>query len=206
MSVTVDYYFSSISPFSYLGHETLCAVADRMKVTLRYLPVDLGIVFPAAGAVPLAQRSDARKRYRLVELQRIAEMRDVSINPQPAHFPTDPSLADRVVIALVERDLEPRHFMLETFRALWIREQDIGNEDVVASILTACDLPSDELIGEARSEGVSQRRKEYSEQAVALGVLGVPTYVLNGELFFGQDRIEYLESALMTARAPYTGE
>ncbi len=202
----VDYYFSSISPFSYLGHETLCTVADRQKATLRFLPVDLGIVFPAAGVLPLAKRSDARKRYRLVELQRIAEMRDVPIEPQPASFPTDPSLAERIVIALCQSDFDPRNFMLETFRSLWTRDQNIADEAVLREILATCDLPQDKIIQEAGSDVVARQRQDNSEQAVAIGVQGVPTYALNGELFFGQDRIEYLESALMTGRKPYTAQ
>lgn len=204
MSITVDYYFSCLSPFSYLGHETLCTVANRQKATLRFLPVDLAIVFPAAGAVPLAKRSDARKRYRLIELQRIAEMRDVPINPEPAHFPVDPSLADRVVIALTERDIDPRDFMLRIFQALWVHDRNIADEQTVNDILSACELPQNELMDEARSELTAERRQDYSEQAAAIGILGVPTYVLNEEPFFGQDRIEYLESALMTGRKPYS--
>ena len=98
----IDYYFTSISPFTYLGHKAITDVAERHGATIAFKPVNLGGVWAESGAVPMPQRTPMRQRYRLIELQRAAELRGLPITPKPAHFPVDPSLADHTVIAVFE--------------------------------------------------------------------------------------------------------
>ncbi|WP_158598412.1 2-hydroxychromene-2-carboxylate isomerase [Notoacmeibacter ruber] len=205
MSATVDYYFSSISPFTYLGHETLCTVIDRQNANLRFRPVDLGAINSAPDDRAM-QPTELKRRYCLVDLRRVAEMRDVPINLKPAHFPSDPDLADHIVIALTMLDIDPRDFMLRAFQALWTDDKDIADEAQMKAILADLKLPAEEILKLAKTGEATRKRVDYSRKASSLGIEGVPTYVLNGELFFGQDRIEYLESALMSGRAPYTFE
>jgi 2-hydroxychromene-2-carboxylate isomerase len=100
----IDYYFTAISPWVYIGHAAIRAVAERHGVRLNAKPVILGDVWEASGAVPLAQRSAIRQRYRFLELQRYAELRGLPMKYKPA--PADASLADLSVAAIV-LDLPP---------------------------------------------------------------------------------------------------
>ena len=203
MAAKIDYFFTCISPFSYLGHQAIQEVARRQGVQLSCRPMRLGEVFATSGAVPLAQRTEARKRYRLVELQRIAEFRGLPINLKPAFFPADPSLGDATVASLAATGADPLDYMDALYRAVWVDDANVADEGVVAARLTECGHDAAAIIAAARSEAMQEAIVRNTADAVAAGAMGSPTYVLNGEPFWGQDRIEYLDRALSIRRAPF---
>jgi 2-hydroxychromene-2-carboxylate isomerase len=100
MSRAIDYYFSLVSPWAYIGHAPFMEMARRHGLAVNYKPVFLGRVFAETGGLPLAQRHPARQRYRLVELQRWRDRRGLSFNIQPKFWPFDVTLADRFVVAI----------------------------------------------------------------------------------------------------------
>lgn len=200
----IDYYFYGASPFSYLGHRELIAAAARQGAELNYKPVNLFALWEVSGAVPPAKRPPVRQRYRLVELQRIAEFRGLPINTKPKHWPVDTAVADQAVIALVEAGHSPADYMQKVFSGVWADELDLADRDVVARLLSDCGFDADAILARAQADDIAAIRDKNSEDAVAADAIGVPAYVLNGEVFWGQDRIELLEHALKTARAPYT--
>lgn len=120
----VDYYYSLISPWSYLGHDALLATAAETGATIVHRPVRIFELFAANGAVPLPQRAPARQRYRLIELQRWREQRGLPLNLQPAFYPVDVADADRIVIALAGMEIDPSGFAGAAFRALWAEERN----------------------------------------------------------------------------------
>ncbi|MEI2384243.1 2-hydroxychromene-2-carboxylate isomerase [Breoghania sp. JC706] len=203
MSVTIDYYFSLISPFAYLGHDRLHEIAERHGAGIRYYPVNLGALFSKTGGLPLPQRHPARQSYRWLELQRWREARALPLNLKPAHFPTDPTLADCTAIVLARSGGRVADFAHRAFRACWELDRDIADEHVIAGILDDLGERKGDLLASARSEEVGSIYAETARQAADAGAFGSPVYVLNGEPFWGQDRLELLDRALESGRAPY---
>ncbi|MCC0039223.1 MAG: 2-hydroxychromene-2-carboxylate isomerase [Brucellaceae bacterium] len=204
MPATIDYYFTSASPFVYLGHQPLRAVAAKHKAGIQVKPVNLAGVWEVSGAVMLAKRPPVRQRYRLVELGRIADFRGVPINRTPKFFPVDPALADHTVIALVEAGKDPLGYMEGVFAAVWANEKNIADEDTLAGLLEAEGFDAGAILSAARGPGIAEIRARNTAEAVEADIVGVPGYVLNGEPFWGQDRVEHLDHALATGREAFT--
>lgn len=203
MNATLDYFFSLVSPYAYLGHEAFLRMVREHGVNVRYRPVRMLEVFKAAGGVPLGQRPPSRQRYRLVELSRWREIRGLPLNLHPAFFPVDATLVDHAVIALLRLGADPTDYMLSAFRALWVEDRNLADRDTVAELLTRHGHDAEAVMSLAVSDAVADEYQRNTEAAVAADLPGVPGYVLAGEPFWGQDRIEHLDHALRTGRAPY---
>lgn len=200
---TIDYYFSLHSPWTYLGHATFLDIAARHGCRIFYRPVPLRAVFDETGGLPLPKRHPVRQRYRLMDLQRWRERRGVKLVLQPKHFPFDPSLADRFLIAIVQAGGDPGLFMGEIMAGVWSRDEDMTQPEAVARVARACGFDAQSLALAAESEAVIGTYEGTIAAAVAAGVFGAPSYVLDGEVFWGQDRLELLDSALASGRAPF---
>lgn len=206
MTAEIDYYFTCISPFSYFGHQAIGDVAKRHGARLNLRPFRLGQVFQSSGAVPLAQRPVPRQRYRMLELQRIAAMRGLPVNLKPAHFPADPALADATVAALVDQGADAFDYLDSLYRTVWVDEANVADDAVIAERLERAGFDAAAVIAAARSAKVTGIVDANTEAAIAAGALGSPTYVLNGEVFWGQDRVEHVDHALTTGRAPFSAD
>ena len=200
----IDYYLFAASPFTYLGHDLVREIAGRHGAAIRYRPVDLMGVWAESGAVPPAKRPPVRQRYRLVELKRLAEYRGVELNPQPAHFPVDATLADSCVIAVQEAGGDPHEFIRANCRSVWVANEDIADEAVIRANLLCAEHDPDEIIGAAVTEEIAAIRKANTDAAIAADAPGVPAYVVDGEVFWGQDRLEHLDHMLASGRTPIT--
>lgn len=203
MTPSIEYFFTSVSPWSYLGHDAFVELAREHGASVVYKPINLGAVFPETGGLPLAKRAPARQRYRLVELKRWREKRGLPLNLQPAHFPADPSLADRAAIAIQAAGGDPAGYMHRVFRAVWAYDRDIADEHVLEGILADAGHDVRAVLDAARGAEVVGAYEGNSHEAIGRSVFGAPTYVLGGEPFWGQDRIELLADALASGRAPY---
>jgi len=199
----IDYYFYSASPFTYLGHEAILAVAEKHGCTLNFKPVDLFAIWAESGAVPPAKRPPVRQRMRLVELQRLALHRGLAINHKPKFFPVDATLADRTIIAVLKSGADARTYMAAVFKAVWVNELDIASEETLATLLTENGHDAAALLSAAKSDEVASLRAQNSQDAINADAPGVPAYVLNGECFWGQDRIGLLDEALTSGRPPF---
>lgn len=200
----IDYFYTSSSPFSYLGHRAIEAVAKKQGCGIAYRPIDLKAVWAISGAVGPAERPPVRQRYRLLELQRVAEWRGLPINLKPRHFPVDPTLADRATIAILEARQDPSDYMFEIFSAIWARDENISDPAIVEKYLEECGFDAEALLEAAQSDEVGGIRQRNTEAAIEADAVGVPAYVVNGEVFWGQDRIEWIDRALETGRAPFS--
>ena len=201
---TIDYYLFAPSPFTYLGHDLLREVARKHGATIAYKPVDLMGVWAESGAVPPAKRPPVRQAYRLIELQRLASYRGLPLNLKPKHFPVDATLADTCVIAITERGGNPHEFIAANCRSVWVDEDDISDETIIRANLMAAGFDADGVIRSAQSSKIADIRERNTKDAVAANAPGVPAYVVDGEVFWGQDRIEYLDHMLATGRDPIT--
>ena len=155
-------------------------------------------MFANSGAKPVPDRPVCRQQYRLLEIERWAKKRGLAVNLKPAHFPADPGLADRCVIALQEAGENPGEFVELVLAACWEEEKNIADEAVIRKILNDLQLDDEAFIVASGSTNVADQYELNSEDAIDQDVLGVPAYVFNGEQFWGQDRVELLAETLET--------
>ena len=202
MAKEIDYYFYSASPFTYLGHQAIMDVAARHDAKLNYKPVNLFGLWEVSGAVPPAKRPPVRQRYRLVEIERIASFRGLPVIPKPAFFPVDATLADLTAAAIADAGGDPGAYLGAVFNACWAQDRNIADEALLADLLASAGHDASTVLERAKSEDVAGIRAKNTEDAIAADAVGVPAYVLGGEVFWGQDRVEHVDHALATARAP----
>ena len=198
MAAIVDYYFSPQSPYAYLGHARFVSIARAAGATVRVLPVDLGgKVFPVSGGLPLTKRAPQRQAYRLVELKRFSEWLDLPLNLQPKYFPVSCDDAAKLIIAVDLKDGTDAALALTgaVMRAVWAQERNIADETVLAALLTEQGLNPARLEA-AHSQTVHERYEIDTQQAIEAGVFGAPSYVIAGEIFWGQDRLDFVARRL----------
>jgi 2-hydroxychromene-2-carboxylate isomerase len=203
MSRAIDYYFSLVSPWAHIGHAPFMEIVRRHDLEVNYKPVFLGHVFAQTGGQPLAQRHPARQRYRLIDLQRWRDKRGLSFQLIPKHWPFDAILADRFVIAINAAKKDPDPFLRSAFAAVWEEERDLADPAVIATLAEQVGLDSARLLEMAQGTTAEAIYALNLENAVAGDVFGSPAYVLDGEVFWGQDRLELLDDALASGRPPY---
>ena len=193
----IEYFYSLASPFAFLGSEKFQIIAKKNNVEIVEKPCDLvGGVFSKTGGVPVPQRSPQRQKYRLDELKRWSEFLNIKINIKPKFFPPkDPHIPAKYTIAanLLGVKILLGH---ELLKKLWVQEQDISDENIIELISKQFKIDFKELSSLAKSEKVSKIYTDNTEEAIQKNVFGAPTYLFNNELFWGQDRLEFLERAL----------
>jgi len=198
MGRTVDYYFAPQSPWAYLGHQRLVDIVAQTGATLRVMPMDLGgKVFPISGGLPLGQRAPQRQAYRLVELQRFSQHLKIPLNLKPQYFPVGGDPAARLIIAadMAHGAAAAMAMAGAVLTACWAQERNMADDAVLAELLQEQKLSAG-LLEQSHSLEVQARYEAYTQAAIAAGVFGAPSYVLEGEIFWGQDRLDFLERAL----------
>jgi 2-hydroxychromene-2-carboxylate isomerase len=160
-------------------------------------------VFAATGGLPLAKRHAVRQRYRMVELQRWRDKRGLNFTLEPAFWPFDVTLADRFVIAAQVKGVDPGAFLASAFAAVWEGQRNLAEEATLLDLAATAQLPAAELIALARAETTAAIYAQNTSEAIAADVFGSPSFVLDGEVFWGQDRLELLDDALASGRAAY---
>ena len=197
MNKHVDYYFTPISPYVYLGHARFVAIARRHGASIAVKPINLGQVFPVSGGLPLSKRAPQRQAYRLVELKRWSHFLQVPLNLQPTHFPVSADLAARWVLAALEQSVDVAlDLAFAQGRALWAEDKDLADGPTLAAIATSQRLDAAALEERANAPDIAMRYAVLTQEAIDRGVFGAPTYVCGGELFWGQDRLDFLDRAL----------
>jgi 2-hydroxychromene-2-carboxylate isomerase len=193
----IDYYMTPVSPYVYLGHERFVAIARRHGATIAVKPINLGQVFPVSGGLPLGKRAPQRQAYRLIELQRWSGFLQVPLKLHPAHFPVSADLASRWLLAIVEQDVNAAlDFAFALGRAVWAEDRDLANADTLVAIAGERGLDPVALGERANAPDIAMRYAVLTQEAIDRGVFGAPTYVCDGELFWGQDRLDFLDRAL----------
>ena len=193
----IEYFYSLASPFAFLGSEKFQAIAKKYNVEIVENPCDLvGGIFTKTGGVPVPQRSTQRQKYRLDELKRWSKFLNIKINIKPKFFPpNDPHIPAKYTIAanLLGVKILFGHALL---KKLWIEEKDISDENNIELICKQLKIDFNKLSSLAKSEKVSKIYSDNTDEAVEKNVFGAPTYIFNNELFWGQDRLSFLERAL----------
>lgn len=190
MTKNIDYYFSPVSPWAYLGHERFAQIAKRHGASVAVKPVDYGVIFPQSGGLPLGKRAPQRQAYRLSELARWRKFLGVPLNVHPKFFPADPTQASCLICAAPEG----ARFALagDFMRAVWAEEKNIADAAVAAEIAARHGI-ADAAAAVAKGKSIYESN---TQEAVARQVFGAPSYVFGDELFWGQDRLDFLDRAL----------
>jgi 2-hydroxychromene-2-carboxylate isomerase len=197
MPKIVDYYFTPVSPFAYLGHGRFVAIANRQHASVNVKPVDLGKVFGVSGGLPLKERAPQRQAYRLVELERWARYLGLPINKQPAFFPVSGDLASKWILAASNRGAaDALKLTGAILTAVWAEERNIADGGTLAAIALEQGLDADGLEAVAAAPDTTARYAALTQEAIERQVFGAPTFVYRDELFWGQDRLDFLDREL----------
>lgn len=198
MPLNVDYYFAPQSPYAYLGHQRFSELIHAAGAHVNVLPIDLaGKVFPISGGLPLAKRAPQRQAYRLVELKRFSEFLGQPLNLAPKFFPVSGDEAAKLIIAVDRQDGTAAALALTgaILRAVWVQQRNIADANDLAQTLREQNLPERRL-DDSHAAAVQERYDAYTQAAIDTGVFGAPSYVIDGEIFWGQDRLDFVQRRL----------
>ena len=191
----IDYFFSVLSPFTYLAGDALERLAEKHGAKVNYKPIDIVDLFGRTGGVAPKDRHPSRKAYRMQDLARISKLNGVKINLNPAHWPTNPVPASCAIIAASADDSGDQGVLVRAIlRSCWLEEKDIGSIEVVADCLELAGYPR--TFADSLSADSQTTFKEYTREAESRNVFGSPTYVASGQVFWGQDRLSHLDAWL----------
>lgn len=193
MPEPIDFYFDFSSPYSYLLSEKIDALAARFGRSVRWRPILLGAVFKASGSAPLTLQFAPKASYSVLDFQRSARFMGLSYR-HPDVFPIASQYAARACYWLEEtQPAQARPFAQAVFRALFVDNTDISSLDSVLEIAARCGVDRDSLAAAVQGPALKARLKTEVEAAIAHGVFGAPYIVIDGEPFFGADRLPQIE-------------
>jgi 2-hydroxychromene-2-carboxylate isomerase len=198
MGKTVTYFLAPQSPWTYLGHARLVALAMAHDAKIDVKPFDLGKVFSVSGGLPLAKRAPQRQAYRLAEMARWSARLQLPMNVQPKFFPVPPEQAARFIIAArtglgADVALELAGAIMH---ALWADDKNIADDATLVQVAALCGMDGRMLLKSAETAGVQDEYDKNTAEAIAANVFGAPWYVVDGEAFWGQDRLDFVAQAL----------
>jgi 2-hydroxychromene-2-carboxylate isomerase len=204
MPIIIDYYISLNSPWTYMGSALSAEIARRNGATVNVKPAKFGPIFEKTGGLPLPKRSPERRAYRLMELKRWREVRNIPLILQPKNSPSDDLAATRLVIAAKLQGKDAHRLATEFGRAIWELDQPLGDAEVMAAAGKRAGVDIAAVRAAAPSDPeLDQLYEQYTQEALAANVFGAPSFVLpSGEFFWGQDRLEMLERALKMINQP----
>jgi 2-hydroxychromene-2-carboxylate isomerase len=198
MSKTIQYFFAPQSPYVYLGHERLLKLGAQYGAMIEPKPFDIGAVFSESGGLPLARRAPQRQAYRLEELRRWADYLGLPINLQPKFFPVDQTPASLLLIAARTQGGADQALELGSaiMRAVWVEEKDIADAATLEQLALDAGFDGAALLAASRAPEVQQQYEGFTKEAIDAGVFGAPWYVVDGQGFWGQDRLDFVERLL----------
>ncbi|MES2938840.1 MAG: 2-hydroxychromene-2-carboxylate isomerase [Pseudomonadota bacterium] len=209
MTIQLDCFYSLSSPWAYFAGPKLQDIVRRHHLKLVLKPYDFQAVVPKTGGVPIRTRPEPRRRYHDLELARWSEYLGMPMVIQPKHYPrhavADPNwnkYAGWMVIAAQRQGLDASVLSHALLRALWAEERDTSQAGVRIAIADDNGYDGAALQALERDPATLAQYQAYTEEAERLGVFGAPTFVLEGELFWGQDRLDFVDRAIGRLRSP----
>lgn len=200
---TIDYYYSTRSIYAHFGAQRIVDLARRFGRRLIHRPVDLSRVIPAAGSLPFDKRSTAHKTYQFGrEIERWSEYLGIPALVDPVHHFGDRTLSSGVILAAQDTGADVDRLHVDMLAALWRDDRDLSSAEVLESLVSGVGADAKAILDAARSANVQAAFNRCTELAMANGVPGSPTYIVDGELFYGQDRLMMVERALERPFAP----
>ena len=194
----IDYFMSHGSPWTFLGHHRLGVIVKKFNVNLNMYPVNYGEIFPISGGLPVSKRPPQRQKLRLQELNRWSSFLNIKLNPEPKYFPSKSLLPSLIIISAQVQNLE-NYFDLahHIMSALWVKNIDIDDENVLSGILKDMSLDAKKIISFAKSNECKKIMGKYTELGIKKNVFGAPTFIIEDQIYWGQDRLDFVERHLI---------
>lgn len=192
----IDYYFSVLSDWAYFGGVRFEQLARRQGVAINHMPIDLAEIYKGSGGILLQERSWQRQDYRVVELERWSRHLGIPVEVSPKHYPTDHKLASGMIIAAKRAGLDCGTLANSILDAIWVENRDIADGATLVSIAEGHGMDGAALLAKARSKAMQDEYARNTREALKRGVFGSPFYFYNGDIFWGQDRLDFLERAV----------
>ncbi|WP_169546279.1 2-hydroxychromene-2-carboxylate isomerase [Sneathiella aquimaris] len=202
MTITIDYYASLSSPWTYFGHDRFCALAKKHGATVNFCPAEFTTIFSATGGLPLPKRSPERRAYRYQELKRWREELNMPLNLDPKFFPVPHTKAALVCMALKAEGGNVLDLASAYLKAVWVEEKDITDDATVIQVANDQGLDGQTLFSAGQSAEIQSQYEQLSLDAIKKGVFGAPSYVIDDEIFWGQDRLVFVEKKLEKVTKP----
>ena len=198
MAKHVDYFVSLNSPWAYLGSKRFEAMAKKHNAHVTIWPVDFGSVFAVSGGLPLPKRAPQRQAYRMMELKRWRDHLGVKLNLEPKFFPANEIPAAKCVMALRElgRMADAIKLAHAAMHALWAEDRNTGDPETLKAIIAECGFDVGSVVKTSEAPGMDDKRQSYTQFAIGKGVFGAPSFVIDGEIFWGQDRLDFVDRKL----------
>lgn len=193
---SVACYFSPQSGFAYLGHDRFIRIAAEHGASILWRPIDIARVFAESGTTSPAKQSPVRLAYRRTDMARYAKALGVPLNAVPPFWPVNTIPACRTIIAAERLGADVAAYIGAVFRAIWTRDMDISANRTLNALASELGLDGESLARTADGAEVAETLERYTSEAIAAGVFGSPTYVIAGERFWGQDRLDFVASRL----------
>jgi 2-hydroxychromene-2-carboxylate isomerase len=198
MSEPIDFYFDFSSPYGYLMAERIDAVAAKYGRKVRWHPILLGVIFQASGSRPPVDGTSSKSKYMWNDFHRSARHMGIPYNP-PSRFPLATQNAARAYYWLHGQDCGlARHFAQAVYRAFFVDDLDISAPDTVLDIAGKLGVNREQLAAALQSPEIKARLKDEVDAALVAGVFGSPHVLIDGEAFFGADRLPQIEHWLET--------
>lgn len=198
----LDFYFSFISLYTYIGYEAFEALVQKYDLEVNYKPIDLHAVFSASGGLPVSKRPPQRQAYRFVEMQRWAITRNIPLVLKPKHHPSDPVIGHRMLISAMAKNLDVKEFIRNALKILWVDDLDIKDPKVMVDVANKSGLNGELLLRESNNPQIDIEIERLTVEAVERQVFGTPFFFYRDEPFWGQDRLDLLEDAIKSNRDP----
>lgn len=193
MPKPIEFHFDFSSPYSYIASEQIEPVATRHGRTVDYKPVLLGAVFKVAGGAPLTEQYGPKANYAKRDFERSARFAGVPYQ-QPSRFPIGSVSAKRSVVWLQQHRPElVARFIHAVYRAFFVDDRDISDAAVVSAIAREVGIDANELAAGSQQPEIKERLRSQVDQAIQAGIFGAPTIIVDGEVFWGNDRIPQIE-------------
>ena len=198
----IDFYFSFVSLWTYIGYEAFQKMVDRHSIEVHYKPVDLHAIFALSGGLPVSQRPPQRQAYRFVEMKRWRDLRGIPLVLKPKFHPADPELGHRMLLAALADGADVRSFIHQALKVLWVDDLNVADSEVIVSVADRSGLDGRRLLERAEDPSIRAEVDRLTREAADRQVFGTPFFFYRDEPFWGQDRLDLLEAAIVSGRAP----
>lgn len=212
MKIDLDCYYSLSSPWMYFAGPQLQDIVRRHRVRLVLKPYDFQAVVPVTGGIPLKTRPEPRRSYHALELARWREHLQMPLNLEPRFYPkaaaSDPNwnkYPGWMVIGAQQQGLDAFVLSHALLRALWVEERDTAQADVRIAVANESGFDGASLQALESAAATQAGYRLYTQEAIERGIFGAPIFVLDGERFWGQDRLPFVDRALDRMRGTGPG-